>query len=63
MKNLDLWIGLTVAVIVCVVVAADPHNWEPCPTEDSNGCYWDGGPNGEGDRFIALSDDLIIYLP
>lgn len=34
----------------------------PCPTEDSNLCYWDGTARGNktGESFIALSDGLSI---
>mgnify|MGYP001603028395 CR=1 FL=1 len=34
----------------------------PCPTEDSNACYWDAAArgNGQGISFIALDDGTII---
>lgn len=35
---------------------------EPCPTEDSSDCYWDGGANGEGRAFIDLGG-VPYYLP
>lgn len=63
MTKFDAIIGLIVMVVLIAVIAIDPHNWEPCPTEDSSHCYWDGGSNGEGKRFVSLSDDIIIYLP
>lgn len=36
---------------------------EPCPTEDSDNCYWDAQRqgNGEGSSFIVL--DGVIYYP
>lgn len=36
-----------------------------CPAEDSAQCHWDAAAqgNGQGSSFVALSDDLILYLP
>ena len=36
----------------------------PCPTEDSNGCYWDASTrgNGLGHSFIATNDGEVIWL-
>lgn len=62
MSKIDAAIGLVVMVVLLVIIVMDPHNWPPCPSEDSNECYWDGGPNGEGDRFIAVNDTFIIRL-
>lgn len=36
-------------------------NWYPeCKTEDSSNCYWDGGKNGEGEKFWDI-DGVIYY--
>lgn len=65
MNNRDSIIALLVMVAICLVIILDPHNWEPCPTEDSTNCYWDAGTrgNGEGQSFIAFTDDIVLYLP
>ena len=65
MKNRDVLIATIVMVVLCAIIIMDPHNWEPCPTEDSTNCYWDAQTqgNGEGQSFIAFNDDVIIYLP
>lgn len=35
-----------------------------CGSEDSTGCYWDATThgNGTGTSFVAISDDVVIYL-
>lgn len=63
MKNRNIIVGMIAAVIVCTIVALTPENWPPCETEDSNECYWDGGPNNKGTHYIAVNDNLIITLP
>lgn len=35
---------------------------EPCLSEDAVMCYWDGGSNGIGSRYIALTEDIAIYF-
>ncbi len=41
----------------------------PCPTEDSQGCYWDAAAhgNGQGTSFVAVTDgageQIQINLP
>jgi hypothetical protein len=36
----------------------------PCGTEDSVGCVWDASTsgNGVGRSFVALAENVIIYL-
>jgi len=36
----------------------------PCPTEDSDGCYWDASTrgNGLGKSFVATNDGEVIWL-
>lgn len=36
-----------------------------CPTEDSAQCVWVAQEqgNGAGTSFLALTDDIVIYLP
>lgn len=50
---------LTIIAIVAALL------FPACATEDSTICAWDGSAqgNGQGASFVALSDDLIIYLP
>ena len=62
MKLIDSIITLLVVIGVTLVAFTTPANFEPCPTEDSNWCYWDGGTNHKGDHFIALTDNFIIRL-
>lgn len=31
----------------------------PCPTEDSDNCYWLGGSNGTGSSFITVEGHLF----
>lgn len=33
----------------------------PCATEDSDGCYWTGGENGEGRTFLVVAG-IVYYL-
>lgn len=39
-----------IELILAIVIAIIPA----CPTEDSTGCYWDGGDNGQGHSYIAI---------
>lgn len=32
-----------------------------CVTEDSDNCYWDGGKNGKGKRFVTI-DGVTYYF-
>lgn len=36
-----------------------------CPYEDSTMCVWDAENqgNGEGSSFLALTEEIVIYLP
>ena len=60
-------IGAVALVLVFVIggsVTDFPTPLDPCPTEDSTMCYWDGNSRGNktGVSFIALTEDLRIYL-
>lgn len=47
-------------------VATDPAGGlPPCPTEDSNGCYWDGDTRGNktGLSFVVDEHGNVTYLP
>lgn len=33
----------------------------PCQSEDSDNCYWNGGSNGQGHKFISINGE-VIYL-
>lgn len=50
--------GLLLALLIALTVNT------PCPTEDSTGCTWSAGTqgNGQGQSFIAFTDDLILYI-
>lgn len=45
-------------VIALIIVDDVP----PCPTEDSAGCYWDGGQNHRGWTFIVDDDGTVHQL-
>lgn len=51
---------LTLLVLTLLIPVA--YVLKPCASEDSNMCYWNGGSNGQGSRFIALTDDVRIKL-
>lgn len=51
---------LTLLVLTLLIPVA--YVLRPCPSEDSTFCYWDGGSNGQGTRFIALTEELVIKL-
>lgn len=64
---------LSVAGIVANAIAANPTPapepkqatiiLPPCPTEDSNNCYWDAQSrgNGQGTSFVVI--DGVVYYP
>lgn len=37
----------------------------PCPTEDSNNCYWDAGERGDGygQSFYVIDDKVFPFEP
>lgn len=55
MKNLLILLVLSLLIPVA-------YAFHPCESEDSTFCYWDGGSNGQGTRFIALTEELVIKL-
>lgn len=57
-------IALVLVFVVGGSVTDFPTPLDPCPTEDSTMCYWDGNSRGNktGVSFIALTEDLRIYL-
>lgn len=40
----------------------DPTTLPPCPTEDSNNCYWDATAhgNGQGRSFYTINDQTVL---
>lgn len=52
--SLVVWAALTGTALVV------SHN--PCPTEDSTACYWDGSTRGNktGESFVALTESVAI---
>lgn len=56
---------LTIAALALIAICSPVASFPPCPTEDSNSCYWDADTrsNGKGRSFIALADYSVIYLP
>lgn len=62
--------ALTLFVVMAVLAGCaghtgtckpDGYTLPPCPTEDSDNCYWNGGSNGQGHRFISVNGE-VIYL-
>lgn len=39
----------------------DGYTFPPCATEDSDNCYWDGGSNGQGRKFVSINGE-VSYL-
>lgn len=57
-----------IALVLMFVVVGSVNDFttplDPCPTEDSTMCYWDGNSRGNktGVSFIALTENVRIYL-
>lgn len=55
-----------VAVSIATALRVTPESGRVelpvCVTEDSANCYWDGGENGQGWRFVDV-DGSTYYLP
>lgn len=49
---------VSVMAIALTITVATAYN-TPCPTEDSNGCHWDGGRNHIGTTFTVVESPLI----
>lgn len=53
---------LSLAVASCIALAAVPHaddtTLPPCPTEDSDNCYWDADTMGNGQ-----GTDSVVVIP
>lgn len=62
--------GLTLVAVGLYLTAtegpADPTPTgvlEECPTEDSDNCWWDGGENGKGLKFIVVDGEITYLIP
>lgn len=69
LKALVAFFIFTFAVLIAVMVAT-PESSAPKPSQEiaacveedgsnsPNPCYWDGGENGKGDRYIIWNDNM-----
>lgn len=44
-----------------VITGRDLIILEPCPTEDSDNCYWDASFNGNGEGISFVTIDGVTY--
>jgi len=57
-----------VALVVLFVLLGSVTDFQspldPCPTEDSTWCYWDGDSRGNksGKSFIAFTEQFVIHF-
>lgn len=63
----DLWATLAIAFAITTAAAVTQLSTittalaTPCPTEDSENCFWTGGQNGTGRSFVRIVESTY-YL-
>lgn len=60
MSKIDLLITIIIVLAITSAAALTQISTittalaTPCPTEDSENCFWDGGHNGQGSTYVRV---------